>query len=351
MRLHSPRSRPRHRFRRPITHAPDENRQQGFPVLPHRPGPLPGTRRVFCRRGPLCGSGRCVTSRTSGRVRDFRSRDRRGGGASGDERDGVHGLLVHEGRDVVRRMDPAPGATDSSWRQRGRPHSGLRDERERAVTSSIVSRTSWGSQAPHADECGSGPGVWDRVVRSEVWRIRDPNLIDPMTGRAADRGLGVVVSGDENRVWRGASRSPVHLGPSGHGGRRTGRLCRSRDRGVARVPHQWGIPQRDTPRETGSSCPRSRRAASPPQADGPLPNFSRAGPCQVTVPGPAIGCDVDCCELAALSVSRRSRAEWSRRETPKTRCRQGSRRGVGSPARRQRIGARRDRSCGRASDR
>lgn len=75
-------------------------------------------------------------------------------------------------------------------------------------------------QALLADERGSGPGVWDRAMLSEAWRIRDPSLIDPMTGRAADRGLGVVVSGDENRMWRGfpLACSPRAFGHMGAGG-------------------------------------------------------------------------------------------------------------------------------------
>ncbi|MCE7884136.1 MAG: hypothetical protein DYH08_09800 [Actinobacteria bacterium ATB1] len=62
--------------------------------------------------------------------------------------------------------------------------------------------------------------MWDRAMLSEAWRIRDPSLIDPMTGRAADRGLGVVVSGDENRMWRGfpLACSPRAFGHMGAGG-------------------------------------------------------------------------------------------------------------------------------------
>ncbi len=59
-----------------------------------------------------------------------------------------------------------------------------------------------------ADACGDGPGIWDAATREDAWTPRNPGLVDPMTGHAALRGLGVVVAGEEGRIcWRGFSKN------------------------------------------------------------------------------------------------------------------------------------------------
>ncbi len=75
-------------------------------------------------------------------------------------------------------------------------------------------------QAILGDLEGWGPGIWRRATLLEALRIRNPGLIDPMTGQPALRGLGVVIAGDEGRLWRGFSHenSPSAFGHMGAGG-------------------------------------------------------------------------------------------------------------------------------------
>ncbi len=75
-------------------------------------------------------------------------------------------------------------------------------------------------QALLADAEGRGPGIWRPETLADAWAVRNPELIDGMTGQPALRGLGVVVAGAEGRLWRGfaescSARSFGHMGLGG----------------------------------------------------------------------------------------------------------------------------------------
>lgn len=75
-------------------------------------------------------------------------------------------------------------------------------------------------QGALGDLAGNGPGIWDSAILEEATRVRNPGFVDPMTGHAAMRGLGVVVSGGDDRMWRGfpLECSPRAFGHMGAGG-------------------------------------------------------------------------------------------------------------------------------------
>lgn len=76
-------------------------------------------------------------------------------------------------------------------------------------------------QALLAARSGSEDGrVWRRATVTEALRVRTDDLRDPYTGRLANRCLGLVVAGDEERTWRGFGRrcSPLAFGHNGAGG-------------------------------------------------------------------------------------------------------------------------------------
>ncbi len=62
--------------------------------------------------------------------------------------------------------------------------------------------------------------LWKRETIQNACRIHSRALTDPMTGVAANRGLGLVIAGDENRVFRsfGERCSPSAVGHAGMGG-------------------------------------------------------------------------------------------------------------------------------------
>jgi CubicO group peptidase (beta-lactamase class C family) len=62
--------------------------------------------------------------------------------------------------------------------------------------------------------------VWRPATIARALELRTGDLIDPMTRRRAQRGLGVVVAGDDDRVFRGfgAATSPLAFGHPGAGG-------------------------------------------------------------------------------------------------------------------------------------
>jgi len=64
-----------------------------------------------------------------------------------------------------------------------------------------------------------GP-LWAPQTMEHVLALHTGSLKDPMTGRLAHRGLGVVLSGDQERVFRGfaPSHSPHAFGHPGVGG-------------------------------------------------------------------------------------------------------------------------------------
>jgi CubicO group peptidase (beta-lactamase class C family) len=76
-------------------------------------------------------------------------------------------------------------------------------------------------QALLADAARSGgAGVWDPGMLERAWTPRTGELIDPITGRQAQWGLGVVVAGEEDRPWRGfaeacSARAIGHMGAGG----------------------------------------------------------------------------------------------------------------------------------------
>lgn len=72
----------------------------------------------------------------------------------------------------------------------------------------------------HGGCAGDGTRIWDPEILREALRIRTGSLVDPMTGQLAKRGLGVVIAGDEHRVFRSFApgNSPGAFGHSGLGG-------------------------------------------------------------------------------------------------------------------------------------
>jgi CubicO group peptidase (beta-lactamase class C family) len=65
-----------------------------------------------------------------------------------------------------------------------------------------------------------GTPVWQPEVLREALRIRTGALTDPMTGRRANRSLGLVIAGDEERVFRSfaPNNSAESFGHAGAGG-------------------------------------------------------------------------------------------------------------------------------------
>lgn len=65
-----------------------------------------------------------------------------------------------------------------------------------------------------------GAGVWQPETIAEVRRIRNPGFVDPVMGKPANRGLGVVVAGGPEKVFLGFGRdcSPEAFGHLGVGG-------------------------------------------------------------------------------------------------------------------------------------
>ncbi len=65
-----------------------------------------------------------------------------------------------------------------------------------------------------------GREVWQRETLESARRIRTGELKDPVFRRLANRGLGIIISGDETRNFRGFGRtnSPEAFGHNGAGG-------------------------------------------------------------------------------------------------------------------------------------
>jgi CubicO group peptidase (beta-lactamase class C family) len=70
------------------------------------------------------------------------------------------------------------------------------------------------------DARGEGLGIWRPEALADAWTIRHPGLLDPMTKQPAQRGLGVVMAGEEGRFWRGFANScsAASFGHMGAGG-------------------------------------------------------------------------------------------------------------------------------------
>lgn len=64
------------------------------------------------------------------------------------------------------------------------------------------------------------PTLWRPETVADALTVRTGDLVDPMTGKPAHRGLGLVVSGDNQRLYRsfGATNSPQAFGHAGAGG-------------------------------------------------------------------------------------------------------------------------------------
>jgi CubicO group peptidase (beta-lactamase class C family) len=65
-----------------------------------------------------------------------------------------------------------------------------------------------------------GRQVWNPETIAMARQIRTGDLVDPIFGRRANRGLGLVIAGDDERVYRGFGRtgSPLMFGHNGAGG-------------------------------------------------------------------------------------------------------------------------------------
>ncbi len=66
----------------------------------------------------------------------------------------------------------------------------------------------------------AGGGLWDSASVVEACTPRHAEFIDPMTKHPALRGLGLVVAGEEGRIWRGfapnnSARTVGHMGAGG----------------------------------------------------------------------------------------------------------------------------------------
>lgn len=65
----------------------------------------------------------------------------------------------------------------------------------------------------------NGVELWKEPMRAAARKIRTGELVDPLFNKKANRGLGIVVSGDEDRRFRGfgATNSPLAFGHNGVG--------------------------------------------------------------------------------------------------------------------------------------
>jgi CubicO group peptidase (beta-lactamase class C family) len=65
-----------------------------------------------------------------------------------------------------------------------------------------------------------GTRVWSDAMLEEARRVRTGDLEDPVFGKLASRGLGIVIAGGDDRNYRGFGRtnSPLAFGHNGAGG-------------------------------------------------------------------------------------------------------------------------------------
>jgi len=66
----------------------------------------------------------------------------------------------------------------------------------------------------------AGTELWTADMRASARRIRTGDMVDPVYRRAANRGLGIIIAGDDDRHFRGFGRSnsPETFGHNGAGG-------------------------------------------------------------------------------------------------------------------------------------
>jgi CubicO group peptidase (beta-lactamase class C family) len=71
-----------------------------------------------------------------------------------------------------------------------------------------------------AGRAAPGARVWRRDLIDQALTIRTADLVDPMTGKQANRALGVVIAGDDDRIYRsfGSTNSPLAFGHAGLAG-------------------------------------------------------------------------------------------------------------------------------------
>lgn len=65
----------------------------------------------------------------------------------------------------------------------------------------------------------AGVELWTEQTLADARRVRTDALLDPLFNTAANRGLGIIISGDGNRAFRGfgAANSPQAFGHNGAG--------------------------------------------------------------------------------------------------------------------------------------
>jgi CubicO group peptidase (beta-lactamase class C family) len=66
----------------------------------------------------------------------------------------------------------------------------------------------------------TGNGLWKQTTLEDVRRVRTGDLRDLMFRKKANRGLGIIIAGDEDRSYRGFGKtnSPLAFGHNGAGG-------------------------------------------------------------------------------------------------------------------------------------
>ncbi|MAE96596.1 MAG: hypothetical protein CL910_18260 [Deltaproteobacteria bacterium] len=70
------------------------------------------------------------------------------------------------------------------------------------------------------DAAGQGAGIWKPETLEMALQVRSGDLVDPLVGVPANRGLGVVIAGSDRAVMRGFGHtcSPQAFGHGGAGG-------------------------------------------------------------------------------------------------------------------------------------
>lgn len=67
---------------------------------------------------------------------------------------------------------------------------------------------------------GLGEQIWSPSTLADARRVRTGDLLDPVYGKLANRGFGIVIAGGDDRTYRGfaATNSPESFGHNGAGG-------------------------------------------------------------------------------------------------------------------------------------
>ncbi len=117
-------------------------------------------------------------------------------------------------RSVDRSGDESylEGYNNSEWRGVGAPGSGS------CATASALAL--FAQAIIHRGELRGGGRAWSAATLADALRVRTGELRDPMTSAVANRSLGLVIAGDESRMYRGfcADNSPQSFGHAGVGG-------------------------------------------------------------------------------------------------------------------------------------